>query len=236
MTNPLRTIAALALGAGLTLAPTIAGAEPAGPAPAMSHVEINPDGAWVVGTFPAGSGVWEVETYDPTDFDHQVLLDHYTVDATLVDVPFNEHLRIVRSGCGQLDVHLKGSDEQTGGADLRTDTCVTAPPTTVATTPPTTSPPTSTTVATTPPTTVATETEAIDTSAAQPPTVAVATSTPETIDEGTTARADQLPTTGRDQSTPVTVALTLIALGCIASGVSTVRRRWVEADRAAPLG
>lgn len=229
MTNPLRTITALALGAGLTLTPALAGAQPAGPAPTMTHVEINADGAWVAGTFPAGSGVWHVETYDPTDFDHQTLLDHYDVDATLVAVPFDKVLRIVRPGCGQVDVRPEGSDQPTGGADLVTDTCVTAPPTTV-TTPPTTSPPT--TVTTTAPATPTTEAEAIATAAVQPDTVDVATTSPTALEGGTAVRAGQLPTTGRDQSTPTTVALTLITVGMIVSGVTSVRRRWVEADRA----
>lgn len=193
----------------------------------MTHVEINDDGAWVVGTFPAGSGVWYVETYDPTIFEDQTLLDHFEVDATLVDVPFDQVLRIVRPGCGQVDVRRWNSHQPTGGADLVTDTCVTAPPTTVAT-PPTTSPPT--TVATTTPTTDA---EAIATAVAQPDAVDVPTTSPAAIDEGTTTRAAQLPTTGgRDQGTPTTVGLTLLTLGMIATGASTVRRRWVGADRA----
>jgi hypothetical protein len=210
---------------------------PPAPAPSFSHEEIGPDGAWVVGTFPAGSGVWFVETYNPTDFDHQALTASVEVDATLVAVPFDQVLPVFSPTCAQLDVRPKGGDQPTGGGDLETSGCADLPPVTVP--PPTTAPPTTAPPITAPPT-PAPPTPSPPAPAAPPVTAPVADSPPDAVTEvptteapyvgaPITVRSGTLPTTGRNTDGLTTLGLTLLAGGGLLTVPRTLRRRWSRA-------
>jgi outer membrane biosynthesis protein TonB len=229
---------------------------PAGPAPSFSHEEIGADGAWVVGTFPAGSGVWLVETYNPADFDHQLLTDSVRVDATVAAVPFDRVLRIFSPTCAQLDVRREGEEQPSGGGDLHREGCqetppappVTPPPPTTA--PPTTPPPAPAAPPAAPP--VADSPPPVDTPVADTPPTAdtpvdvnapvtpdtpgvvvgtpVAAEVPTGVSAGGATRLESMPVTGKNTDGPTTVGLVLVALGLLLTVPRTLRRRWSQAQ------
>lgn len=202
-------------------------------APSFSHLEIGADGAWVVGDFPAGSGRFSIGTYNPTDFDHQLLTDSVEVDASVVAVHIDKVLKVFSPTCAQLDVGKKGEEQPIGGA-LETSGCQETPPPTTAppvTAPPTTAPPASPPPApASPPVAPPGADSPPDAAPVSDAVVSPVTAVPvAAAAESPTAAAGTLPLTGRNTNAVTTLGLTLLSGGLLLTVPRTLRRRWSRA-------
>lgn len=176
----------------------------------FTHVEINPDGAWVEADFPANSGTdgkWVVETYDPTDFYHQILTYQVIVDTSDGPVHFDQTLPIKAYDCAQVDVYPQGS-ENVEAADIRDSGCQEAAPVTTEA-PTTTVPAPTTTAALTTTAPVAVEAAMVT---APPATVAPDTVAPVAQDDSSVAVTRPTATMAYTGLNPWTAAIGVTAL------------------------